>query len=118
MSQRYGLLLLQQLRPQQIPLGINYDDSIIQARNPGLPGNQYMNPISMWVAQPQDPKKKMMNQLHELEKQLLVYKNDEGDVVSVITNTNSEWSETIQNAYFFNNFIVFLHVTDCLSSFD
>ncbi|GMJ00417.1 SCARECROW-like 8 [Hibiscus trionum] len=40
----------------------------------------------------------MMNQLQELEKQLLDDENDdEGDAVSVITNSKSEWSETIQN---------------------
>ncbi|CAI0546554.1 unnamed protein product [Linum tenue] len=45
----------------------------------------------------------MMNRLQELEKQLLDDDDDEdeegsgGDAVSVITNTNSEWSETIQN---------------------
>ncbi len=39
----------------------------------------------------------MMNhRLLELEKQLLL-DDDEGDAVSVITNNNSEWSETIQN---------------------
>lgn len=43
----------------------------------------------------------MMNhRLQELEKQLLDdddENGDEGDAVSVITSTNSEWSETIQN---------------------
>ncbi|GMJ10892.1 SCARECROW-like 8 [Hibiscus trionum] len=97
MSQRYGLPLLQQLRPQQIPLGITSGGSTIQAVNPGLSGWPYMNPVSTRVAQPQDPEKKMMNHLQELEKQLLDDDSDEGDAVSVITNTNSEWSETIQN---------------------
>ncbi|KAF2312242.1 hypothetical protein GH714_028719 [Hevea brasiliensis] len=46
----------------------------------------------------QESKKKMMNRLQELEKQLLDdNEDDEGDAVSVITNGNSEWSETIQN---------------------
>ncbi|KAK8692729.1 hypothetical protein V6N13_070336 [Hibiscus sabdariffa] len=97
MSQRYGLPLLQQLRPQQIPFGITSSGSTIQAANPGFPAGQYMNQGSTRVIQPQDPEKKMMNQLQELEKQLLDDDNDEGDAVSVITNTNSEWSETIQN---------------------
>jgi hypothetical protein len=43
----------------------------------------------------------MMNhRLQELEKQLLDDDNENGDkgyTVSVITNTNSEWFETIQN---------------------
>ncbi|KAB2055088.1 hypothetical protein ERO13_A11G011600v2 [Gossypium hirsutum] len=96
MSQRYGLPLLQQLRPQQVPLGIN-TGATIQAVNTGLSGGPYMNPVSTRVVQPHDPEKKMMNQLQDLEKQLLDDDNDEGDAVSVITNTNSEWSETIQN---------------------
>ncbi|KAE8698182.1 Scarecrow-like protein 8 [Hibiscus syriacus] len=73
-SQRYhGLPLLQQPRPEQL------------------------NPVETPVIQQQDSEKKMMNQLHELEKQLFQDENDgEGDAVSVITNTNSEWSEAIQ----------------------
>ncbi|KAL4354831.1 hypothetical protein GQ457_06G038700 [Hibiscus cannabinus] len=97
MSQRYGLPFLQQLRPQQTALGITSGGSTIKAVNPGLSGGSCMNPVSTRVAHPQDPEKKMMNQLQELEKQLLDDDNDEGDAVSVITNSNSEWSETIQN---------------------
>ncbi|XP_021284333.1 scarecrow-like protein 8 [Herrania umbratica] len=97
MSQRYGVPLLQQLRPQQLPLGTT-PGTAIQVVNPGLSGVPYMNPAQTRVVQQQDPEKKMMNQLQELEKQLLDDDNDdEGDAVSVITNTNSEWSETIQN---------------------
>ncbi|WRX18402.1 Transcription factor GRAS - like 10 [Theobroma cacao] len=97
MSQRYGVPLLQQLRPQQLPLGTT-SGTTIQVVNPGLSGVPYMNPAQTRVVQQQDPEKKMMNQLQELEKQLLDDDNDEeGDAVSVITNTNSEWSETIQN---------------------
>ncbi|KAK8482338.1 hypothetical protein V6N13_060260 [Hibiscus sabdariffa] len=90
-SQRYyGLPLLQQPRPPQIPVGIT-SGALIQ-------GVQQMNPNHTWVVQQQDPEKKMMNQLQELEKQLLDDEiDDEGDAVSVITNTKSEWSETIQN---------------------
>ncbi|XWS61210.1 hypothetical protein CRYUN_Cryun07bG0106300 [Craigia yunnanensis] len=96
-SQRYGVPLLQQLRPQQHPLGIT-SGATIQALNAGLSGAPYMNPVQTRVVQPQDPEKKMMNQLQELEKQLLNDDNDdEGDAVSVITNPNSEWCETIQN---------------------
>lgn len=43
----------------------------------------------------------MLNRLQELEKQLLD-DEEEGDDVSVITNTNSEWSETIQNLITFS----------------
>lgn len=83
-SQRYGLPLLQQLRPQQISLA---------ATHPGITNN----PTQVRVG-PQDTEKKMMNQLQELEKQLLDDDDtEENDAVSVITNTNSEWSETIQN---------------------
>ncbi|XVE58490.1 hypothetical protein DITRI_Ditri04bG0173600 [Diplodiscus trichospermus] len=94
---RYGVPLLQQLKPQQLPLGIT-SGAVIQAVNPGLSGVPYVSPVQTRVVQPHDPEKKMMNQLQELEKQLLDDDNDdEGDAVSVITNTNSEWSETIQN---------------------
>ncbi|KAK8267635.1 hypothetical protein V6Z12_D11G011700 [Gossypium hirsutum] len=93
---RYGLPLLQQLRPQQVPLGIN-TGATIQAVSTGLSGGPYMNQVSTRVVQPHDPEKKMMNQLQDLEKQLLDDDNDEGDAVSDITNINSEWSETIQN---------------------
>ncbi|XVF50864.1 hypothetical protein PTKIN_Ptkin04bG0137900 [Pterospermum kingtungense] len=97
MSQRYGVPLLQQLRPQQLPLGIT-SGATVQALNHGLSGAPFMNPVQTRVVRPQDQEKKMMNQLQELEKQLLDDDNvDEEDAVSVITNTNSEWSETIQN---------------------
>ncbi|XVF12540.1 hypothetical protein REPUB_Repub08aG0127300 [Reevesia pubescens] len=97
MSQRYGVQLLQQLRPQQIPLGIT-SGTTIQSPNPGLSGVPHMNPVQTRVVQQPDPEKKMMNQLQELEKQLLDDDNEnEGDTASVITNTNSEWSETMQN---------------------
>ncbi|XP_022736602.1 scarecrow-like protein 8 isoform X2 [Durio zibethinus] len=94
---RNGVPLLQQLRPQQLRLGIT-SGATIQAVSPGLSGAQFMKPVQGRVVQAQDPEKKMMNQLQELEKQLLDDDNDEeGDAVSVITNNNSEWSETIQN---------------------
>ncbi|OMO71825.1 Transcription factor GRAS [Corchorus olitorius] len=98
MSQRYGLPLLQHLRPQQFPLGTT-SGTTIPPVNPGLSGVPYVNPVQTRVVQQQqDPEKKMLNQLQELEKQLLDDDNEEeGDAVSVITNTNSEWSETIQN---------------------
>ncbi|XVE64261.1 hypothetical protein DITRI_Ditri07aG0086800 [Diplodiscus trichospermus] len=97
MSQRYGVPRLQQPRPQQLPFGIT-SGATTQAVNPGFSGVPNMNPVQTRVVQQQDPEKKMMYQLQELEKQLLDDDNDdEGDAVSVITNTNSEWSETIQN---------------------
>ncbi|GMI75537.1 SCARECROW-like 8 [Hibiscus trionum] len=97
MLQRYGVPLLQQLIPQQLPLGMG-SEATIQAVNPGFSSTQFMNLVQAKAVQAQDPEKKMMNQLQELEKQLLDDDNDgEGDAVSVITNTNSEWSETIQN---------------------
>ncbi|KAK5802750.1 hypothetical protein PVK06_030369 [Gossypium arboreum] len=96
MSQRYGVPVLQQLRRQQRPLGIS-SGATIQAVNPGFSRAQYLNLVQARVVQAQDPEKKMMNQLQELEKQLLDDDNEEeGDAVSVITNSNSEWSETIQ----------------------
>ncbi|KAL4362527.1 hypothetical protein GQ457_04G013110 [Hibiscus cannabinus] len=96
--QRYGVPLLQQVIPQRLPLGIS-SEATIQAANPGFSSTRYMNLVQAKVVQAQDPEKKMMNQLQELEKQLLDDDDNdgEGDEVSVITNTNSEWSETIQN---------------------
>ncbi|EEF49067.1 scarecrow-like protein 8 [Ricinus communis] len=87
LSQRYGgVPLLQQLRPHPINLGS------------GLP---CMNTLQNHQHRGgQETQKKMMNRLQELEKQLLDDNDDEeGDAVSVITsaNSNSEWSETIQN---------------------
>ncbi|GLT31212.1 hypothetical protein SLA2020_059640 [Shorea laevis] len=92
MSQRYGPSLLQQLRPQTVSLG----GSIPKTQPNALTGLPYMNPSQIRVS-PQDTEKKMMNQLQELEKQLLDDNDQEGDAVSVITNANSEWSETIQS---------------------
>ncbi|GLU21132.1 hypothetical protein SLE2022_372930 [Rubroshorea leprosula] len=92
MSQRYGPSLLQQLRPQTVSLG----GSMPTTQPNALTGLTYMNPSQIRVS-PQDTEKKMMNQLQELEKQLLDDNDQEGDAVSVITNANSEWSETIQS---------------------
>ncbi|XP_024021653.1 scarecrow-like protein 8 isoform X2 [Morus notabilis] len=85
-SQRFGLPILQQLRPQpSTPAmqGAAYVNSAVQNRIPAV-----------------DSDKKMINhRLQELEKQLLDDNDEEeGDPVSAITNnSNSEWSETIQN---------------------
>nr|AND01198.1 putative GRAS domain family protein [Linum usitatissimum] len=102
-SQRYGLPLLQQLRPQPINV-------LPQQTLQGVPfaqtRTQNNKPVSVSVGSGgpgQDSEKKMMNRLQELEKQLLdddeEAEGEEGqsDAVSVITNANSEWSETIQN---------------------
>ncbi|GLU24300.1 hypothetical protein SLE2022_402460 [Rubroshorea leprosula] len=95
MSQRYGVSLLQQLRPQPISMAGSVPTT--QPENlSAFSGVPYVNPGQIRVAPP-EPEKKMMNRLQELEKQLLDDNDDEGDAVSVITNTNSEWSETIQS---------------------
>ncbi|XP_062120352.1 scarecrow-like protein 8 [Humulus lupulus] len=81
-SQRYGLPLPQQhLRPQPIQ------------------GMSYVNPVQNRVPVVDSEKKMMNDRLQELEKQLLDDNDEEeGDPVSAITNnSNSEWSETIQN---------------------
>lgn len=86
-QQRFVWPVLQQLRPQQ---------HISQT----LPGVQYMSPVQNRVVGIDSEKKAMMmnHRLQELEKQLLDDNDEvEGDTISVITNTNSAWSETIQN---------------------
>ncbi|KAJ8773201.1 hypothetical protein K2173_028378 [Erythroxylum novogranatense] len=99
-QQRYGLPLLQQLRPQPVNLG---SGPSIDSQNQTLPGIPYTNMLQNrnrvggTVVTGQDTEKKMMNQLEELEKQLLDDNEDEGDAASVITNGNSEWSEAIQS---------------------
>jgi hypothetical protein len=113
MSQRYGLPLLQQLRPQHhqqhqqqqpmnliSPIGIiNNNRSSNNSMMPYVNMLQNQNGGGNGIVMGQDREKKMLNQLQELEKQLLDDDDDnqEGDAVSVITNTNSEWSETIHN---------------------
>ncbi|XP_044506139.1 scarecrow-like protein 8 [Mangifera indica] len=104
---RYSLPLLQQkLRPyeqqqQQLAVGLVSSGSKVQQITSNLP---YVNSINnnhntvQNRVQAQDSEKKMLNCLQELEKQLLDDNDEEeGDAVSAITNTNSEWSETIQN---------------------
>ncbi|KAL5567944.1 hypothetical protein UlMin_024519 [Ulmus minor] len=83
-SQRYGLPILQQLRPQTI--------------SPAMPNISYMNLVQNRAPGVDSDKKMMDDRLQELEKQLLDDNDgEENDDVSVITNSNSEWSETIQN---------------------
>lgn len=85
-SQRFGLPTHQQLRPQPIA--------------PAMQGAPYVNGTVQNRVPAVDSDKKMINhRLQELEKQLLDDNDEEeGDPVSAITNnSNSEWSETIQN---------------------
>lgn len=90
-SARYGVPILQQLRPPQNG-NIN---CILPATNSNFSGVSYPNLVQKREAG-QESEKKMMNRLLELEKELLDdNEHEEGDAVSVVTN--SEWSETIQN---------------------
>ncbi|XP_030532990.1 scarecrow-like protein 8 [Rhodamnia argentea] len=93
-AQRYGVPLLQQLRPQPIALG----NGAIHVSNQALAGVSFANVLQNRVNPNQaETENKMMNRLQELEKQLLNDDEDgDGDAVSVVTNTNSEWSEAIQ----------------------
>ncbi|KAF8027761.1 hypothetical protein BT93_E0628 [Corymbia citriodora subsp. variegata] len=94
-AQRYGVPLLQQLRPQPIALG----NGAIHVNNQALAGVSFANVLQNRANLNQaETENKMKNRLQELEKQLLDDDEDgDGDAVSVITNTNSEWSEAIQS---------------------
>ncbi|KAL2540181.1 Scarecrow-like protein 8 [Abeliophyllum distichum] len=92
---RYGVPILQQLRPQNmnnVPMGTSFPNLAQNGAGSGIntgivSGQDYFST--------QESEKKMMNhRLQELEKQLLC-DEDEGEAVSVVTN--SEWSDTIQN---------------------
>ncbi|KAL2556096.1 Scarecrow-like protein 8 [Forsythia ovata] len=92
---RYGVPILQQLRPQNmnnVPMGTSFPNLVQNGAGSGIntgivSGQDYFST--------QESEKKMMNhRLQELEKQLLC-DEDEGEAVSVVTN--SEWSDTIQN---------------------
>ncbi|KAM5557410.1 scarecrow-like protein 8 [Rosa sericea] len=123
LSQRYRFPLLQQLRPQPVinptfqasssPY-INNNNTVQPLQNQivqnrvsvsAIESEKKMNnPVSVSVSSAVssvDSEKKMIDhRLQELEKQLLDDNDEEeegGDAVSVITKTNSEWSETIQN---------------------
>ncbi|KAH0978897.1 hypothetical protein GBA52_006074 [Prunus armeniaca] len=83
--------LLQQLRPQPVHQTLPPAGSFVN-NNPVQNQTRVVSGV--------DSEKKMIsNRLQELEKQLLDDNDeeDEGDAVSVITKTSSEWSETIQN---------------------
>ncbi|KAJ4953857.1 hypothetical protein NE237_030689 [Protea cynaroides] len=97
LSGRYGLPLFQHHRSDSINPSTNRHQSNI----PSLPGLSFSNCLppnnNQAVALDSEPEsdKKMRNRLQELEKQLLDdIDGDEGDAGSVITNNNSEWSET------------------------
>ncbi|OAY30347.1 scarecrow-like protein 8 [Manihot esculenta] len=100
LSHRYGVPLIQELGAQTINLAhgptmlsMNRASSAVSDMN--TLQNQNRGEAIMGG---QESKKRMMNRLQELEKQLLDdNEDDEGDAVSVITNANSDWSETIQN---------------------
>ncbi|KAF5732379.1 putative DELLA protein GAI [Tripterygium wilfordii] len=91
--QRCGLRPLQRQMPHHLsPMNAG---PVLQS---GVP---YMNDAQKGIASMNNQEsEKMLNRLQELEKQLLDDNDDdEGDAVSVITNINSEWSETIQNLF-------------------
>ncbi|KAJ4705973.1 putative Scarecrow-like protein 8 [Melia azedarach] len=93
----------QQHQPQQ-PVGLVSEPNASQIGSAvsGVSCANNNNTVQNRV-QAQDSEKKMLNRLQELEKQLLDDNDEEeGDAVSVITNTNSEWSETIQNLISFS----------------
>ncbi|KAF8379551.1 hypothetical protein HHK36_028991 [Tetracentron sinense] len=95
LSGRYGLPLLQKLRPHPT----NPIDAKSIHCNPSLSDLTFSsfvpNRVPIMESEP-DSEKKMRNQLKELEKQLLDdLDEEEGEAVSVITN--SEWSENMQN---------------------
>ncbi|XAR53632.1 hypothetical protein NMG60_11022258 [Bertholletia excelsa] len=96
-SIRYGLPILQQLRPQ--PPAYGNGNSASSTGNTNLSGVSYPNMVQNRVVKQEicdQSESKMMNRLQELEKQLLDdNEEEEGDAVSVVTN--SEWSDTIQN---------------------
>ena len=92
--ERFSLPILQQLRPQPISIG----NRIVTTNNnntQALPGVPCVSTSSSHVSE----QKIMNDRLQELEKQLFDddVNEEENDAVSVITNANSEWSETIQN---------------------
>ncbi|KAK9181824.1 hypothetical protein WN944_024964 [Citrus x changshan-huyou] len=108
LSHRYNLPLLQQQQQQQQPKLYQQQQqqqqhvALVSHTIPYVDNNNtvpsYNNRVQV---QGQESEKKMLNRLQELEKQLLD-DEEEGDDVSVITNTNSEWSETIQNLITFS----------------
>lgn len=106
LSHRYNMPLLQQQQQQQQPrpyqLQQQQQVALVSNTIPYVDNNNTVPSCNNRVqVQGQESQKKMLNRLQELEKQLLD-DEEEGDDVSVITNTNSEWSETIQNLMTFS----------------
>uniref|UniRef100_A0A0R0I7X7 Uncharacterized protein n=1 Tax=Glycine max TaxID=3847 RepID=A0A0R0I7X7_SOYBN len=96
-TQRFGVPLLHQLRPQPInlpnngPVPMTGPNFGYRNSNLGLPQNQNRVHSS-------EPEKKIMDhRLLELEKQLLEDNDDEGEADAASVITTSEWSETYQN---------------------
>ncbi|KAK7315108.1 hypothetical protein VNO77_33640 [Canavalia gladiata] len=100
-TQRFGVPLLHQLRPQPINLpnngaipmtGPNFP---YRNSNLGLPQNRVQFPVPVQSAEPE--KKIMDHKLQELAKQLLEDNDEEGEADAASVITTSEWSETYQN---------------------
>lgn len=79
-----------------LPITTANTNGVLSSGNPDCSAvASYLNQVQNSLYQ--ESEEKMMNRLHELEKQLLEDNNeDEEDTVSVVTN-NDEWSETIKN---------------------
>ncbi|KAH0667957.1 hypothetical protein KY290_030062 [Solanum tuberosum] len=79
-----------------LPISTANTNGVLSSGNPDCSAvASYLNQVQNSLHQ--ESEEKMMNRLHELEKQLLEDNNeDEEDAVSVVTN-NDEWSETIKN---------------------
>lgn len=79
-----------------LPISTANTNGVLSSGNPDCSAvASYLNQVQNSLYQ--ESEEKMMNRLHELEKQLLEDNNeDEEDAVSVVTN-NDEWSETIKN---------------------
>ncbi|KAL5173678.1 Scarecrow-like protein 8 [Glycine soja] len=108
-TQRFGVPLLHQLRPQPInlpnngPVPMTGPNFGYRNSNLGFPPNQnrvrVSPPVSVPVqVQSSEPEKKIMDhRLLELEKQLLEDNDEEGEADAASVITTSEWSETYQN---------------------
>ncbi|VFQ77605.1 unnamed protein product [Cuscuta campestris] len=111
MNPRYGIPVLRQLRPHLSSLpagnvnfnGVLHSDAInpnyasgFSSQNSPVQNRGALGPEMASVGL--ETEKKMMNQLHELEKQLLEDNDEEEEGNTVVSAvTNSEWSETIQS---------------------
>lgn len=79
-----------------LPISTANTNGVLSSGNPNCSAvASYLNQVQNSLYQ--ESEEKMMNRLHELEKQLLEDNNEEEeDTVSAVTN-NDEWSETIKN---------------------